>query len=64
MSFFNYSIVFLIIMTSITSIIFYSVEIFQNAEAGVDQYLASLNVAAISVMGGILEVFLIQRLSV
>ena len=42
-------------------IIFYSVEIFQNIGAGIDNHLASIIVAAIRVMGGIFGIFIIQK---
>ena len=44
------------------AIIFYSVEIFQNTGDNIDRYLASIIVVTIRVLGGILGIFLIQKL--
>ena len=43
-------------------IIFYSVEILQDTAESIDEYLSSIIVASIRVMGGFLGIFLVQRL--
>ena len=54
---------FFVMFSGPFAIIFYSIEIFQNIAAGLDKHLASIIVAVIRVMGGILGIFLIQKLS-
>ena len=44
------------------AIIYYSVGVFENTGVSLDKYLASIIVATILVMGGILGTFLVQRL--
>ena len=44
------------------AIIFYAVEIFQEAGNGVDQYLAAIITAICRLLGGIAALFLIQKL--
>merc|ERR1719507_187591 len=53
---------YLVMLSGPFAIIFYSVEIFQNTGASIDKYLASIIVAAIRVTGGVLGIFLIQKL--
>ena len=53
---------FFVMFSGPFAIIFYSIEIFQNIAAGLDKHLASIIVAVIRVMGGILGIFLIQKL--
>ena len=53
---------FFVLISGPFAIIFYSVEIFQNTGVGIDKYLASIIVASIRVMGGIIGIFLVQRL--
>ena len=53
---------FFVMFSGPFAIIFYSIEIFQNIAAGLDKHLASIVVAVIRVMGGILGIFLIQKL--
>ena len=42
-------------------IVFYSVEIFQNTGAGINNYLACILVGSINVVGGIIGMFLVQK---
>ena len=44
------------------AIIFYAVEIFQEAGTGVDQYLAAIITAICRLLGGVMALFLIQKL--
>ena len=44
------------------AIIFYSEDIFESTVVSIDKYLASIIVAAIQVTGGVLGIFLIQKL--
>ena len=44
------------------AIIFYAVEIFQEAGTGVDQYLAAIITAICRLIGGVFALFLIQKL--
>ena len=53
---------YLVMLSGPFAIIFYSVEIFQNTGANIDKYLASIIVAAIRVTGGVVGIFLIQKL--
>ena len=53
---------FLVTFSGDLAVIYYSVDIFQNAGVSVNKYLASIIVAAIRVAGGFLGTFLIQRL--
>ena len=53
---------YLVMLSGPFAIIFYSVEIFQKTGANIDKYLASIIVATIRVTGGVLGVFLIQKL--
>ena len=43
-------------------VVFYSVSIFQNTGAGINKHLASILVASINVIGGVLGTFLVQKL--
>ena len=53
---------FLVTFSGDLAVIYYSVNIFKNAGVSIDKYLASIIVAAIRVTGGVLGIFLIQRL--
>ena len=53
---------FIVAFSGPLAIIYYSVGIFENTGVSLDKYLASIIVAAILVMGGILGTFLVQRL--
>ena len=44
------------------AIIFYAVEIFQEAGTGLDQYLAAIITAILRIFGGLIALFLIQKL--
>ena len=44
------------------AIIFYAVEIFQEAGSGVDQYLAAIITAIVRIIGGLVAIILIQKL--
>ena len=44
------------------AIIFYAVEIFQEAGTGVDQYLAAIITAILRIIGGLIALLLIQKL--
>ena len=44
------------------AIIFYAVEIFQEAGSGVDQYLAAIITAIVRIIGGLVALILIQKL--
>ena len=52
----------LIMMSGTPIIVFYSVSIFQEAGAGINKHLASILVASINVIGGIVGIFLVQKL--
>ena len=45
-----------------SAIIFYAVEIFQEAGTGVDQYLAAIITAILRIIGGLIALLLIQKL--
>ena len=45
-----------------SAIIFYAVEIFQEAGTGVDQYLAAIITAIMRIFGGLIALLLIQKL--
>ena len=45
-----------------SAIIFYAVEIFQEAGTGVDQYLAAIITAILRIIGGLIAPLLIQKL--
>jgi len=49
-------------MSGTPIIVFYSVSIFQEAGAGINKHLASILVASINVIGGIVGIFLVQKL--
>ena len=49
-------------MSGTPIIVFYSVSIFQEAGAGINKHLASIVVASINVIGGIVGIFLVQKL--
>ena len=52
---------FLVTFSGSSAIIYYSVEIFQSEEVvGLNKYLASIIVAAILVIGGILGIYLVK----
>ena len=52
---------FLVTFSGSSAIIYYSVEIFQSDEVvGLNKYLASIIVAAILVIGGVLGIFLVR----
>ena len=53
---------FIVAFSGPLAIIYYSVGIFENTGVSLDKYLASIIVAAILVMGGVLGTFLVQRL--
>ena len=53
---------FIVTFAGDLAIIYYSVDIFQNAGVSINKYVASIIVAAIRVAGGILGIFLIQKL--
>ena len=53
---------FIVAFSGPLAIIYYSVGIFENTGVSLDKYLASIIVATILVMGGILGTFLVQRL--
>ena len=54
---------FIVTFAGDLAVIYYSVNIFQNAGVSIDKYLASIIVAAIRVTGGVVAIFLIQRLA-
>ena len=51
-----------VMMSGPFAIIFYAVEIFQEAGTGVDQYLAAIITAILRIVGGLIAIFLIQKL--
>ena len=53
---------YLVMLSGPFAIIFYSVQIFQSAGGGLDQHLAAIIVATIRVLGGIVGIFLVQKL--
>ena len=53
---------FFVMLSGPFAIVFYSVEIFQNTGVGIDKYLASIIVSSIRVVGGMIGIFLVQRL--
>ncbi len=51
-----------VMMSGPFAIIFYAVEIFQEAGTGVDQYLAAIITAILRIIGGLIALLLIQKL--
>ena len=51
-----------VMMSGPYAIIFYAVEIFQEAGSGVDQYLAAIITAIVRIIGGLVALILIQKL--
>lgn len=52
----------IVILSGTPIVVFYSVSIFENTGAGINKHLASILVASINVIGGIVGAFLVQRL--